>query len=259
MISIVVSSGDVRALKDCWLVGDVFLHDIFHTLQVAKSDAKVGNAALPYLYEQYNITCWNDGVLSPRPVITRILNSLIDGLNDKTNLWKLLKYFIMIMDWDIIIGTELHNFGIVTILKEQIKWLVTQLMKTANRRRDEIKTRRASALSTSFEPQFIWVKMIERLYITNPKYKRVMSLRKRFNKILECVLSAIIYSYILKVESTSTHSGFFNDKGELTQLGQEQFWSEINKKMHLFDRHDIDLLTFNSNKQQPAHRPQDRQ
>ena len=146
---------DIKATKDVWLVGDEFLHEIHHALQEWKSDLVAKSKNLTYLYDQYNIHHWYDSPLVPNVHVCHLLNSL-DRLNTTA---KLPKYVLMFPDMDIISDTDL-DYGVMIILEEQLQWLFNQINKAMHRRCEDLKSKRGSAVLSTFEPRVIWVSMI---------------------------------------------------------------------------------------------------
>ena len=81
-------------LKDCPLVGEEFLGNIYSALQEMKLDTK-----LPHMYEHYNISAWFKSPLLNQSKLGRIINSFIDAINSKLHLPK---YMFMIPHDDIV-------------------------------------------------------------------------------------------------------------------------------------------------------------
>ena len=77
-------SGQIRALKDCWIVGDKFINDVYYGLQEANQEnIKLQNEKL-YLYDQYNVNCSSSNPLSKiKEAPARLVNSFIHALNEQ--------------------------------------------------------------------------------------------------------------------------------------------------------------------------------
>ena len=149
----------IKAVKDVWLVRDEFLGKIFNQLQTMKSEVHSNNSLMPYLYDQYNVHQWYKSPLeTPSNRTVHLFNALIEGFNEEP---KIPKYILMIPDVDIIIGTQHFELGVFHLLEEQLQWLFTQVQKSITRRREDILSKRAGAVSSSFEPRVIWVSMIK--------------------------------------------------------------------------------------------------
>ena len=230
--------GDIAALKDCWLVGDVFLNEMTSVLQDWRSDAVSHNETSPYLYEQYNVTYWYKSVLDPDPRAVRLFNSFMDGLNSDA---KLPRYIIIFPEDDIIRGTRHIDFGITCILEETLDWMFFEMVKNIKRRRDDLKTIRAGALSSIFEPRLIWVGMIDRPEPEKILDKKVLGLRRRFNEMLCNYISKERYMYFLNPYIPLTSDLFTND-AKLSSVGKLEYWSEINNQIRLFEKNENELL-----------------
>ena len=225
-------------MKDCWLIGDEFLGKTFGAFQEWHTDNAANNEEQPYLYEQYNVSCWNQSPLLNQPRPAHILNSFMQGLNSST---KLPKYVIIIPDRDLIQGSKKIEYGIICFTEEQLRWLFAQVTKAVIRRHDDLKSKRTGSLVSTYEPRIVWVNMIDRPISSNLYDKKVNGLHKCFNNIMGTFIKKERYMYNLKPELPSTHSMFTVDN-KLSDVGKYEFWVEINRKMRLFDRHDIDLL-----------------
>ena len=151
----------MRAIKDCWLVGDEFFGEIHHTLQELKSEC----STTPYLYEQYNVMPFYLSALSPQPRVIRILNAFIDALNSTP---KLPKYVLIIPDQDLMPGSKHLDYGVVHIMEQQLRWLFQQINKAIGRRREDLQSKHAGAISHStYEPRIICIAMIDRPFTSN--------------------------------------------------------------------------------------------
>ena len=148
---------------------------------------------------------------------------------------------LIIPDRDLIQGSRKIEYGIICFIEEQLQWLFAQIAKAVIRRHDDLKSKRAGLLVSTYEPRNVWVNMIDRPISSNLYEKKVNGLQKRFNNIMGTFIKKERYMYNLKPELPST-SGMFTVDNELLDVGKYEFWAEINRKMRLFDRHDIDLL-----------------
>ena len=60
----ILFAGEVKALKDVWLIGDDFVNEHFHILPEMKNKAAISKWEIPYLYQQNNIKCFASNPLS---------------------------------------------------------------------------------------------------------------------------------------------------------------------------------------------------
>ena len=233
-----IIAADVKALDDCWLVGDEFLKTIHRNLQDWKSDNAVDNLPTPFLYSAYNIMAWYKSSLPQQPHIAHMLNAFLEAMNASP---KLPKYIIIIPDSDIIKGTRHLDFGVVCMLEEQVKWLMAQIFKYILRRCDDLQNKRPGALPNSEYPRIFWVLMMKRPWASNIHDKKVMGLRSRTNNIVARLASS---EHSLETWSVDVGEGLqmFNHAGELTSQGQREFWKEINSCLKAFDWHQSDNM-----------------
>ena len=76
--------------KEFWVIGDAFDHKIYHTLQQINTAAKNSKKQIPYIYDMYNVRCFTANPLSEiRNVVARLVNALIEALNDAEKLPKM--------------------------------------------------------------------------------------------------------------------------------------------------------------------------
>ena len=175
------------------------------------------NKRPPHLYEQYNITAWFRSPLSHLRSGVRLYNSFVDGLNASD---KLLKYVVIISEKEFITGLKHLDYGVVCMLDEHVNWLFKSLTKTIKCRRDDILSKRAGALGSSFEPRLIFVTMIECPPARSIKLKKIMGLRDCFNSMLTNMVTANKYTYILDPDLPTNNVQYFDQQTcELSETG----------------------------------------
>ena len=76
---------------------------------------------------------------------------------------------------------------------------------------------------------------------TNFELVRLLKLRRKFNETLEDILTQYKHMHIM-IMTSMTEMHYFNDKGDLTEPGQTQFWAEFNHHLKCFDFEEEDLL-----------------
>ena len=159
---------------------------------------------------------------------------------------RLPKYVIMLTDCDIILGTE-FDYGLNQLLEEQLDWLIRQVNKAINRRRDDLKSKRPGAISSSFEPRVIWIKAINRPFCEDVNEKKIRATRAKFNAHLNRALQSERYMYLMEITSIDDMpTNFYNIRGQLSDGGKTQMWREIDTKLKKFDRHEIELRPTSS-------------
>ena len=151
----------VKAVKDVWIIGDSFLHDVFTTFQASKTEVFVEKVKPPYLYDYYNIHYGFHPPLSlMKSVGARISNSLIELLN--WNEFRLPKYIIVIPDKDLIEGAmdQIWDYGFKKVFRSLVDWVMSDINKMLSIRKEDFCNKRGGALSTAAEPRIIWTSII---------------------------------------------------------------------------------------------------
>ena len=127
-------------------MGDAFLRDIFDGLQGLKRQAIVNKkVGTPYLFDYYNVFGYYSGDLIRRKM-AKIVNSAIEGLNDRQ---RLPRFIIVIIDKDIIEDVNMFGPNGETALREATIWVTRQIEMAVKRRRLEIIEKCPGAISGS--------------------------------------------------------------------------------------------------------------
>ena len=101
---------NVESFFDAWITGDKFLDDCYNTLESMITEANENRKLLqPYLNEYNNIKRFTDPVCVDRSAAC-IVNSLIEGLNQRH---KLPCFLIVIIDTDIIADFNIFKSNII--------------------------------------------------------------------------------------------------------------------------------------------------
>ena len=226
-------------MKELWIVGDSFLRQTYETLQKLRSasqDKRVRRSL--YAYDYYNVTLYfPSGTSTMRSVMAKLLNAAAEGLNQKE---KLPKYVLLVLDGDLIKNLNFFAFGMTEMFEKAIDWLVKNLMKMFDRRRDDLKSRRPGAVSLATEPRYLWVAMITRPIIEAKEVKDIYAARGKFNHALENTLAEYKYNHIMYLDHVTEHK-YFDSWGNLTNAGQEIMWKEINTQLEMFDKEELSL------------------
>ena len=232
---------DVAALKDMWVVGDGFLHDCFSTFQATRMEARIDKTKPPYLHDYYNVQFFMCQPLSNvKSVEARIVNLLIEGLNNKL---KLPKYILIIPEKDFLAGMvpRLFDHGVKSLMKDGLEWMMKNMLRLLDTRKEDIRNKRPGALSTSAEPRLIWVTTMFRPKDVHPSVKEALKLVRKGNECLEELVKTYDrYNHILYVENIDEYK-YFDNMGKLTSSGKSAYWREIDSSMRKFDRGEIEL------------------
>ena len=87
------------------------------------------------------------------------------------------------------------------------------------------------------EPKVIWVKMINR----HAEYDKVLSIRTRFNNILEELIVDRRYHHVMDVNAALDHANCFSPRNRLSPEGETRFWREIDQQIERFEYKKISL------------------
>ena len=140
-----------------------------------------------------------------RSFLARVTNVFAKGLNEQIPP-HLPQYMLMILDKDLVVNLGMYDYGISRAIEDMLKWLIINLNNMVEVRKQDLQKKRSGALSTSSEPRFIWIQMIQRPEHTLNKYK--FSLTRKFNDILDDVISGDKRTHILKVHLETNESNF---------------------------------------------------
>ena len=225
----------IEALRDIWLVGDHFLNDAFPSLQRLKSTATMLKKPPPYICEQFNVSIHTMKKHLVRPILPRILNTVIEGMNKTT---KLPSFIVLVLDKDLIEQLGTFEYGMKQMLEDGLKWLMKHIRRSIDIRIDDIMQKRPGAIL--FTPRVVWIKMINRPFTSNhPDDLRVktMSWRKKFNDIIDQILSSQEKTHILQIASVMEYPHKNYDRlGNLSYEGKVQFWKELDHYLKKLDR-----------------------
>ena len=220
-------------------MGDQFLYDTFSQFQAAKVEANLDRRRPPYLHEYYNVKFLLQPPLSNLKFVeTRILNSIIEGLNEYE---RLPRYIIIILDTDLIASVD-TEFGVKISLTRLMKYLINQINWAMEVRRENIRNIKPGGIASSAEPRVIFTSVVQRLKNTDPRKHHIYKLVSKANKVIEeAVRLNDKFCHLLYVESLNEYVNF-DYNGKLTGSGRSQYWKEIDDQMKKLDRRETDLV-----------------
>ena len=181
-------SENVAAFKGVWTIEDDFIYNTFTRFQAAKLEVKMDETTPPFLHEYYNVQFYYQLLLSNiKSFEARIVNSLIDAHNEKTNKFRLPKYILIIPDKDIIESalSRITGFSIKSIMRESTEYITKEFTKIIVRRKDDLKSKRGGVIASSAEPRLIWVTIIKRPFNTHPSKHQVYKMVGKANDVME--------------------------------------------------------------------------
>ena len=230
-----IISDSIEAVHDIWFVGDAFLRETFNRFQEMINLAKLNTKNWqPYLLEYYNIKSFyapakiwqeNDSATS------RILNKLIDALNENN---RLPKFICILPDRDIINNIKAKKKSSTKNLSNLINWLMRQCEIEIRRKRLQITAKKPGAVTENY-PTLIYQQMIHRnaSYPEGSNIASICELTQKFNSILNKA-AARTESKIIRIQSCH-FLGDFDRYGNLTSAGKSTMWHEFDDLMERFE------------------------
>ena len=229
---------NVQAIFDIWILGDEFVKEVFSEFESIKLKAKKDRNIPPlYIQEYYNVIPYY--VTSGVPnVAARLVNSLVEALNERD---RLPKFIIVMIDRDLIMNIDVFQNDAVKVLRDVTQWVVHQMNILVRRRKAELLEKKPGAVYTG-DPSIIFMKMICRIDKFTPRSKLdlVYGLRAKFNDALNAG-AARIEQHMLTLNSCNT-SSHFDIWGKLSHRGRSAIWHEIDDLLERFDEGRVKLL-----------------
>ena len=170
-------------------------------------------------------------------ILSRVLNSLLEALNEKPHLPR---YIIVVIDRDWLHHSKFVDFGAGGAITTAIQWWLWEFNRNIDSRKDQLHRKRPGALSMHSEPRFIWVTMLKWPYIHDSFLSAVYALTWKFNKNLERVIAGDWHSLILKPEIPMNNAEF-DIWGNLTARGRVSYWNHLDQVIRDFDHGKLEL------------------
>ena len=232
-------------MNNLWLIGDIFLNEIFHALPQIKNEARSAKSGeIPYIYDYYNISCF-----TPNPqtlvknVLARMVNCFIKALNDTVVLPRMV---IFLPDWDLIRFMKkgvTDEEEVQEKMRKGTKWVVTQVIRVLEIKKDDMKIKKPGAVASS-EPKVLWIKMFNR--VNGNGHGSTLSWKAFYNNILEDSLTGKQNMFIGDVNKAMMDASLFDRNNRLNGFGRVRFWSEIDKLVERFDKKVFSLKPVSS-------------
>ena len=188
-----------------------------------------------YLHEYFNVNILQAG--KSDVAVGRILNGLIDELNTSHILPK---YLVIIIDSDVIEDLNIFEFGVHKGLALNVNWLAKQVDLTLRCKRLQNREKCPGSVIADL-PKVIYVMMIRRIecYPDGSRMTKLCTLCNKFNDLLNEAM-ARRNGHILSIRSLNLPQHF--DKfGNLSTVGKEAFWIEMDELIEKFDHDRIKL------------------
>ena len=245
----------VTAFKDLWIIGDDFVNKIYHSLpsmnakaheqiraaeQKAKRNMEMEklpqhSVKTPYVYNYFNIRCFTSKPASTNASIpARLVNCLIKTTNE---IEKLPRIIVVVPDWDILKFINHTSYGVVEITDKIVRWIVTNMQRTIDARKDRLMNLKPGALATG-EPKVIWVKMINRL----AAYDQTLKKRCKYNAMVENILVEKSNHYLIDLHPMVNDANLFTALNDLNGDGCFAYWKEFDTCIKGFDTRQLTLM-----------------
>ena len=226
--------GEVVAHNDLWLIGDDFMGQTYYMLDKLKRDAVTSRSPIPYIFEYYNVKAFyvaEDHLI--KDVLARFVNALILALNDISKISRLV---IVIPDEDIIQHVDFTASGTRFVLGAAITWVVSQMSRAVEAKKDNLLRRRAGAVIAN-EPKMIWIKALKKAHSSSDDRAQI----NKFNSMLEDILADSAGHYLMDVSDAMHGLELFTLQNDLNTYSMQQYWQDVNKQIELFEKRKLSL------------------
>ena len=218
----------VKAVRECWLLGDDFFRSLFGSLAAIRTQVRINDKPQPYIYNHFEVKALHKNSYgNTKSRLARIFNSMVDEMNVEV---KIPKAIVVILDCDVIEMAEKSEYGIRKLLYECFNWLVENINLELHDREEALYKKNPGALFDINEPKIIWVAPVVRP--TTSALKNVFSLVQKFTAVMEECLEDKANNVILQLASIN-ELVCFDVSGRLTPIGKECFWREVMSQLHV--------------------------
>ena len=195
-------------LYDVWLLGDQFLQEAYNEFLTWKSESEDKKSPMmpPIMIEFFNVKMWHKESCSENLAISRVINNLIEAVNEKKA--RLPKYLIVILDQDLCADVQGSEKVHQEMLQKITTWLVRQISVIICQKRVDLFEKCPGTLS-GLSTKIIFVKMLCRIgkYHEQSNMFKTSVLRPKFNDALNDTV-AKIDQYILTVNSCGAYEHY---------------------------------------------------
>ena len=215
------------AQQDVWIVGDHFLKEVFNSFEaIVQQSIRNERRAMPYLHDYYNVKpFWRNFTNSSTEAIPRFFNSLIDAINESNFLPRFITF---IPDADLLHDIPFFGFGSSLVIGKVIGNLVNAVNVEIQNRREQLRKVKPGAV-VSGKPKLIWLSLIGK-----PHYEKILSLRRKFNEILEETLTMHDNNYFVATDPGIIKENF-DQSNNLSSAGKNYFWRFLDLQLKKFD------------------------
>ena len=228
----------MKALKNMWLIGDVFLKDMYHSLHALKSFDSNNKANDMYIYAYYNIIPSYGEFNVKGNAMLNVLNAFIEAMNVNVHLPR---FVILIPDRKLIQLAQSADLkgNFLEILEKFIEWMVTHCNRAIQYKKEDLKTRRVGAVEL-LDPKLIWVALVELSDTSSEKATKA----RRFNSLLEDILTSFRNNFIIHPFGRNAERSLFDRSSTLNHEGRVAYWRYLNSAIRSFDEQKISLKPY---------------
>ena len=166
--------------------------------------------------------------LSPSSIessITRIYNSLAQAINESKHLPR---YIVMLLDLDALKDMAYYGSRASQVIGKGLSLLINDIVSEIENQKSKMHKIKPGSVIVG-EPKMLWVALINK-----PHYQKVMSLRRKYNEILEDTLTNYRNCHIIHPTPLLKH--YFDRANYLSCDGMIAFWKDIDEILKNFDQ-----------------------
>ena len=182
-----------------------------------------------------------EGVKSPA---RRVINSLADAIN-KNSSYPLPCIMLILSDADVLKDSAFFGYGASKVFGTIINaWVKEFHRDVANRKEDLQAMRKGSEVES--EPKIIWIKAIDR-----PGRDRILSLREKYNRVLEDTVANFDNTFIFDVDD-GLRRNHFDFNNHILPDGMIAYWRRVDQLLRKFEQDPCRFLPQRQDRSYPG-------
>ena len=152
------------------------------------------------------------------------------------------RFLIAVIDKDMLSDFKSFDYGISKAIAMLTNWLTRKIDIAVRRKLCQIRARKPGAIGSVDDPTIIYIDMIHRPQQRgmDKKLVEMCSVKYKFNRILHESIEAQGHRVICI--PTCNDAKYFDNHGNLTNVGKINFWREVDDLLERFDRDKVKLL-----------------
>ena len=143
---------------------------------------------------------------------------------------------MVVPDKDIINFVNFSASGTRFVLGGAISWLITNINRMLEAKKDALLRKRAGAVIAS-ELKLIWTKTVKKAFHSADQRVQI----NKFNLMLEDTLADHNSCYLMDVDGVLHNDSLYTVHNTLNSHGQKAFWSEVDNQIEKFEKKQISL------------------